>query len=184
LPECAILGGTVPSATIPNPRIRVPGTPSGFDEFYAEHFTDLAVQLYAYLGDLTTAETLTHEAFCRAALRWDRIRRGDALGTWVRRTAWALASRRRHQLRARGALRRAGGGTRAPEPGQVGYLHALSGMPARPRRVFVLYHLATLPLADIADQEGVRLATVRAALQRAQQQFARAGTAQPPPADG
>lgn len=154
----------------------MPGSPSTFDEFYAEHFTDLAVQLYAYLGDLSTAETLTHEAFSRALARWRAINRVDQPTTWVRRTAWALASRWRSSA---AGTTTATSDTRAPSPEQAAYLLTLAGMPARPRRVFVLYHLAALPLADIADQERLRLAKVRAALQQAQSHFAATAIKEP-----
>ncbi len=145
----------------------MPSHPSAFDDFYAEHYAPLAVQLYAYAGDLPTAEAVAHEACCRALARWSRL---EDPGAWTRRTAWGLVRSGPRRALARRAHAVAGT-PRVPSPAQSAYLQALASMRPRPRRVFVLYHLAALPLADIADQEGIRLTRVRKALARAQARF-------------
>ena len=152
-----------------------PGTPTTFESFYSEHYAPLAVQLYAYTGDLPRAQALTQEAFCRALADWSRITRYDEPGAWVRRAAWSLATSRWRRLTE--PLRR----RPAPPPGaapaapiqpsaeQAELLAALKTLPARVRRVFLLRYLAGRTSAEISEQEHVKLRKVTAAVDRAQQ---------------
>ncbi|WP_433292434.1 RNA polymerase sigma factor [Actinoplanes sp. CA-030573] len=147
-----------------------PGRPSDldFDGFYAAHFRSLTVQLYAYTGDLPTAQDAVQEAFLRALARWPRLAgAGDPLA-WVRRVAWNLAIS--HWRRARTAalfLRRYRvEHVPAPEPDRVAVVGALATLPDRHRRVVVLHYLADLPVRDIAEQIGVPEGTVKVWLHR------------------
>jgi DNA-directed RNA polymerase specialized sigma24 family protein len=54
-----------PSVTARSPA----GAGASFEELYTAHFTDLAVQLYAYFGDRQEAQDVVQEAFCRALAR-------------------------------------------------------------------------------------------------------------------
>src|SRR5262245_30245603 len=56
-----------------------------FAEFYAATFHGLGRQLYAYSGDLATAQDVVQEAFCRALPRWTTIRTYDDPAAWVRK---------------------------------------------------------------------------------------------------
>lgn len=69
-----------------------PPSTDDFSELYRVHGGRLVVQLYAYTRDLSLAEDLVHEAFCRALDRWARVRRYDDPVGWVRRVAWNLAA--------------------------------------------------------------------------------------------
>jgi hypothetical protein len=61
-----------------------------FGELYRAHGARLVVQLYAYTQDLSLAEDLVHEAFCRALDRWSLVSRYEDPVGWVRALA-ALA---------------------------------------------------------------------------------------------
>src|SRR5215216_1703508 len=74
-----------------------------FDDFYAAHYADLTVQLYAYFGDRQEAQDVVQEAFCRALAGWNTVAGYDDPVAWVRRVAWNLAVSR--WRRARTALR-------------------------------------------------------------------------------
>lgn len=68
------------------------GRPDGreavdFDGLYHAHFRSLTLQLAAYCGDLSQAQDLVQEAFCRAFARWSRVSRYDDPVAWVRRVA-------------------------------------------------------------------------------------------------
>src|SRR3989440_10357769 len=65
-----------------------------FSEFYAAHFHSLTVQLFAHTGDLSEAQDVVQEAFCRALARWSRLVSYDDPIAWVRRGAWKLATPR------------------------------------------------------------------------------------------
>jgi RNA polymerase sigma-70 factor, ECF subfamily len=140
----------------------------GFAECYAASFRGLAVQLYVYTGDLDAAHDLVQEAFCRALARWSTLARYDDPVAWVRRVAFNLAKSR--WQRARTALKylrqqrveHVGG----PNPDRVAVVAALAKLPAGQRRAVVLHYLADLSVAEIAEQEGVAVGTVKSWLHR------------------
>ncbi len=139
-----------------------------FAEFYAARFRGLTVALYAYTGDLAAAQDYVQEAFCRAYPRWDRLSAYDDPGAWVRRVAWNLAVSRWRRVRrdiaaARGYRQPV---VEGPTPDRVALVAALATLPPRQRRAVVLFHLADLPVAEIAAQEGVAEGTVRVWLHR------------------
>ncbi len=139
-----------------------------FAEFYAALRPPLVAQIYAYTGDLAGAQDLAQEAFCRAYLRWSKVGRYDDPAGWVRRIAWNLVKSRWRRLRTAQAFlrRQREQHTEGPNPDRVALVTALATLPAHHRRAVVLYHLADLPVAEIAAQEGVAEATVRVWLHR------------------
>jgi RNA polymerase sigma-70 factor (ECF subfamily) len=146
-----------------------------FDELYAAHYGDLTVQVFAYFGDRQDAQDVVQEAFCRALARWKRISAYDDPVAWVRRVAWNLATsgwrRRRtalHFLRRQAAPAAAAG----PSPDRVDLIAALATLPAAHRRATVLHYLADLPIAEIAEREGVAEATVKSWLHRGRRTLA------------
>ncbi|GAA4459494.1 SigE family RNA polymerase sigma factor [Phytohabitans houttuyneae] len=145
-----------------------PGAADGFAELYAAHVHSLTVQLFAYTGDLAVAEDLVHEAFCRALSRWSRVRVHDNPVAWVRLVAWNLARNRWRRLRvAADFLRRQRvQAVEGPGPDRVALAAALAQLPPRQRRAVILYYLADLPIAEIAQQENVAPGTVKSWLHR------------------
>lgn len=157
---------TTPAATdLP---VAGPDQPPAFEELYAAHFSDLAVQLYAYFGDRQEALDVVQEAFCRALARWLKISRYDDPVAWVRRVAWNLATSR--WRRARTALRvlrrERVAHAEGPNPDRVALVAALATLPRTHRRALVLHYLADLPVDEIADREGVAPGTVKSWLHR------------------
>ena len=142
---------------------------TGFEEFYAATFDSLTLQLCAYTGDLAFAQDLVQEAFCRALPRWQTIAMYDNPTAWVRRVAWNLANNRfRQARRALAAVARMRPATvDAPTADRVDLVRALAKVPARSRRVFILYHIADMSIADIAVQEQAAENTVKSWLRRA-----------------
>ncbi|MFG1867874.1 RNA polymerase sigma factor [Micromonospora arborensis] len=147
---------------------RVVPPPLDFTDFYQAHFHRIAVQLYAYLGDHAEAQDLTQEAFCRVLERWDRISCYDDPSGWVRRVAWNLATSRLRRVRTavNHLARQRAEHVPGPEPDRVALIRALTTLPTVQRRAVVLYHLAHLSVAEIADQLGVPEGTVRSWLSR------------------
>src|SRR5256885_14407346 len=95
--------GAVPPA--PEPPLDSP-RPDDFSEFYAAHFHSLTVQLFAHTGDLSEAQDVVQEAFCRALARWSRLVTYDDPVAWVRRVAWNLATSRWRRVRTAVAFTR------------------------------------------------------------------------------
>ncbi|MFE9192688.1 SigE family RNA polymerase sigma factor [Micromonospora sp. NPDC007208] len=141
-----------------------------FDDFYHAHFRNVTTQLGAYTGDLSQAQDLAQEAFCRALARWDRLARYDDPVAWVRQVAWNLARSRWRRLRtARNHLlrqRRTEATMAGPTPDRVAIDTALAQLPANHRRAVILHYLADLPVNEIASQEGVAEGTVKSWLHR------------------
>lgn len=143
--------------------------PGEFEELYVAHFHGLALQLYAYTGDLAEAQDLVQEAFCRALSRWRALSGYDDPVAWIRRVAWNLAkSRWRRRKVATAFLRRQREQqVEGPGPDRVALVRALATLPAQQRRVFVLKYLADMSVLDIAAQEGMPEGTVKSTLHRA-----------------
>lgn len=144
--------------------------PPTFDEVYAAHYADLTVQLYAYFGDRQEAQDVVQEAFVRALARWRTVSEYDDPVAWVRRVAWNLAVSR--WRRARTALnfvrRQRHDETQmdGPNPERVALVRALGTLPDSMRRAMVLRYMADLPVAEIAEREGVPEGTVKSWLHR------------------
>jgi RNA polymerase sigma-70 factor, ECF subfamily len=139
-----------------------------FDTFYAAHFSSLTIQLYAYTGDLPTAQDVVQEAFCRALAQWKRTSRMDDPLAWVRRVAWNLATSQWRRARTAALFVRKHRMEHVPAPGpdRVALTAALATLPAQHRRVVVLHYLADQSVRDIAEQVGVPEGTVKAWLHR------------------
>jgi RNA polymerase sigma-70 factor (ECF subfamily) len=140
-----------------------------FDDFYAAHYADLTVQVYAYFGDRQEAQDVVQEAFCRALARWRQVSGYDDPAAWVRRVAWNLATSRWRRIRVMRAFHSRQRGepvVEGPEPDRVALIEALASLPTAHRRAMVLRYLADLPVAEIADREGVAEGTVRSWLHR------------------
>ncbi|MEV6928672.1 SigE family RNA polymerase sigma factor [Dactylosporangium sp. NPDC051485] len=139
-----------------------------FDEFYAVHFQQLTVQLFAYTGDMAAAQDVVQEAFCRALARWKRVADMDDPAAWVRRVAWNLATSRWRRARTAMAFarRHREEHVAAPSPDRVALAQALATLPEQQRRAVILHYLADLPISDIARQEGVAEGTVKSWLHR------------------
>ncbi len=140
-----------------------------FDDFYAAHYADVVVQIYAYFGDRQEAQDVVQEAFCRALARWARLAAYDDPVAWVRRVAWNLATS--HWRRTRTTLRflrhqREESVVEGPDPDRIALLSALATLPPVQRRAMVLRYLVDMPIGEIAAREGVAEATVRSWLHR------------------
>lgn len=162
------LGEPPPERTAVRPERRERAEGIDFDGFYHAHHRSLTLQLAAYCGDLSQAQDLVQEAFCRAFARWSRVSRYDDPLAWVRRVAWNLATSRWRRLRTAQSWLRRQREEHVPGPGpdRVVLSHALARLPASHRRAVVLHYLADLSVNQIAEQEGVPEGTVKSWLHR------------------
>lgn len=135
---------------------------------YRVHGGRLVVQLYAYTRDLSLAEDLVHEAFCRALDRWTAVRRYDDPVGWVRRVAWNLATSnwrrtRRDRDRARDVTTEPVPG---PTPDRIVLIQALATLPLPLRRAVIMYYLGDMSVAEIAALEGTTANAIKQRLHR------------------
>jgi RNA polymerase sigma-70 factor (ECF subfamily) len=139
-----------------------------FDAFYANNIGQITAQIRAYTGDHAEAEDLVAEAFTRALTRWKTLSTYENPAAWVRRVAWNLAtSRLRRGTFARRFLRRQRvSDVEGPQPDRIDLERALAALGERHRKAIILYYIADMTAAEIADQERVAESTVRTWLAR------------------
>lgn len=144
--------------------------PRDFAEFYAATFHSLTAQVYLHTGDLTEAQDVTQEAYCRALIRWRDVSAYDDPAAWVRRVAWNLATSRWRRMR-RGMellmLHRVEIAEPGPTPDRVALTRALSLLPERQRQAVILFYLEDLTVGEIAVLTGAAEGTVKSWLHRA-----------------
>jgi RNA polymerase sigma-70 factor, ECF subfamily len=144
------------------------GVAGRFEDFYAANFHDLAVQLTPYVGDLSEAQDVVQEAFCRAWPRWDKLSGYDDPAGWVRRVAWNIATSRWRRMRTAlsFARRQRLETVREPSSDRVALDRALAGLPPKHRRAVILHYLVGLTVAEIAADCDVSVGTVKSWLHR------------------
>lgn len=142
----------------------------GLRELYAASYRRLVGQIAAIVGDTGEAEDLVQEAFARAVGQWSRLERYDNPEAWLRTVALNLArSRWRRGKRAAAAivrLRASQQPSPEPSPDHVALVTAMAKLPPSQREALVLFHVADLPVEQIAREMGVPAGTVKARLSR------------------
>jgi RNA polymerase sigma-70 factor (ECF subfamily) len=140
-----------------------------FDDFYAANFRSVAVQLYAYFGDMGDAHDVTQEAFCRAWQRWSTVRGYGNPVAWVRTVAWRLAISRWRRVKT--AMRHLASQREEHEAAvdglRVDLVRALRTLPDNQRRAVVQHYLGGMSVAEIAADSGAAEGTVKSWLSRA-----------------
>jgi RNA polymerase sigma-70 factor (ECF subfamily) len=141
----------------------------GFDAFYRGTAQRLARYAYGLTGDATEAQDLTQEAYARAWQRWGRVRTYDEPEAWLRMVVTRLATDRWRRLVVRGAFSRMQPPAEpVPPPSEntVILVRALRTLPLVQRRALVLHYLLDRSVADIADETGTNVNTVKSWLSR------------------
>ncbi|WP_203688408.1 SigE family RNA polymerase sigma factor [Catellatospora coxensis] len=146
-----------------------------FDAFYAATSWRVLGQLWTMTGSRAEAEDAVAEAYARAWQRWRQVRDCDSPEAWVRRTASRIAisawrkavNRLRAHHRATPEQDLAGLG-----PDHVALVHALRQISADQRRAIVLHHLVGLSVAEVAEETGAPVGTVKARLLRGRRALA------------
>lgn len=138
-----------------------------FAEFYHARFGHLVAQLFAVTGDLSEAQDCAQEAFVRAWPRWSKICQYDNPSAWLYRVGYRIAvSRWRRLKRVIGDHHHDPPDNVEPGPESVALVTALRQLPEAQRRALVLHHMVGRTVAQISEDEGVALGTVKARLSR------------------
>ncbi|TDD66219.1 SigE family RNA polymerase sigma factor [Jiangella aurantiaca] len=133
-----------------------------FDAFYDATSRRVLHQLYALTGDLERAGDCTQEAYARAWRHWSTVSAATSPETWVRGTAWRLASGR-WRGRSRGGPKPPA----SPGTGSADLVAALRRLPEKQRYAIVVRHLAGAAVREIAAETGTSIATVENRLAKA-----------------
>jgi RNA polymerase sigma-70 factor (ECF subfamily) len=142
-----------------------------FEAFYAANAGPLVGRLYLVAGSMDEARDCVQEAFARAWVRWDTLRRHDSNpAAWVHTVAYriVISGWRRRQAQRR-ALHRHGlpDPVPAPSPDAVAVAEALSRLPAGQRAVIVLHYYEDLSVEQIANALKLSPSGVKSRLMRA-----------------
>jgi RNA polymerase sigma-70 factor (ECF subfamily) len=121
------------------------------------------------LRDPADAEDAVQDALVRAWQRWDQLREPSHARAWFSRI---LVNVCRDRLRARGHQVRWIGDEQAPDATSAtaerdALARAMEGMNADQRIALVLRYYLDLPVAEIAERTGTRVATVRSRIRLA-----------------
>lgn len=145
-----------------------------FEEFFRVARDPLFRMAYLLSGDPHRAEDLVQQTFERTWRSWRSARQGDPL-VWSRRVlanlridAWRRT--RREVLTETDADGATEGGERAVD-GRDAVVRALLTLPVRQRRIVVLRHLLELSEAEVAEELGVSVGTVKSTASRAMAQL-------------
>lgn len=146
-----------------------------FDTFYTDEFPAMVSLARAICGDFALAEDLAQEAMTKAHRDWDRVRRYDKPGAWVRRVTINLAiSRRRrvlHELKLMARIGRQPAMQETPEH-DADLWEAVAKLPPRQRAAIAMFYLQDLSTASIAETLGCSVSTATSHLSQARRTLA------------
>lgn len=142
------------------------------EALYARHVPTVTRIAYLLTGDAQRAQDIAHDAFIKASSKVLRLRRPDAFGAYLTRTAVNLCKRygerraieRRH-LEREAALAR-DTTTEVDVESRDEVLRLLDALPPRQRAALVLKFYADLPESEIAEVLGCAPGTVKSLVSR------------------
>ena len=142
-----------------------------FEAFFVAQYDSIAQSVAFVCGDAQRADDATQEAFIRAYARWNKIRRYDNVGAWVRRIA-INASRDAHRADTRRSRREERAAPPAPTPAFATddddtALRLLENLPDRQRAIAALFYLDDLTVPEISEVLDIAEGTVRFHLSQA-----------------
>jgi RNA polymerase sigma-70 factor (ECF subfamily) len=146
---------------------------------YEVYYGRLVTQVFGLIGDLAEAEDAVQEAFARVLASPRSFLNADDTERWLRVVALNVARSRYRRRWVFDRLVRAGRVEVSPAaaPGlsgdRVALLAALRRLAPPTREAVVLYHLADLPVAEVAETLQVPVGTVKARLARGRAALAR-----------
>jgi RNA polymerase sigma-70 factor (ECF subfamily) len=148
-----------------------------FDDFYLATRGQTLRQLTAMTADRELAADVVQDAYERAWRSWRRVSRLQQPQAWVRNVAWhaAVSQYRRRAVAARFLpilARQATDGPQAPTDERLDVEAALRRIGAERRRALVLHDLCGLSVAEVAEETGVAVGTVKSRLSRARAELA------------
>ncbi len=146
-------------------------------EVYRTYYRRLVAAIYAATGDYAGAQDAVQEAFAGALDRPQRFLAAADRHAWLRVVALNVARQRLRRQRIFDRLVRLGRVSRDPGavPGLTGERvdleRALRRLAPPTREVIVLHHLLDLPVAQVAEELGVPVGTVKARIARGRAQL-------------
>ncbi len=141
-----------------------------FERFFLAHYDSIAQSVAFVCGDVERANDATQEAFIKAYARWNKVRRYDNAGAWVRRIAINASrdTRRSDTRRLRREERAAPvGEDDGAADDHASVLELLEYLPGRQRAIAALFYLDDMSTGEIAAVLNIAEGTVRFHLSQA-----------------
>jgi len=136
-----------------------------FETFCRSEYDVVFRACLAFSGSREIAMDASQEAFARAFARWRRLSRHRWAGGWVMTTALNLC---RRALKPPRTIAGAGAPMTVADPDlAIDVVEALRTLPARQRQAVLLYYLADLPVAAVAELMNASEGSVKTHLSRA-----------------
>ena len=138
--------------------------PLRFEDFCRFEYQTVYRACFAFCGSRELALDATQEAFSRAFARWRRLSKEQWAGGWVMTTALNVVRRgmRRHPPTP------LSNSIVMDDPDlRLDILEALRSLPLRQRQAVILFYLADLPVAAVAELMNASEGSVKAHLSRA-----------------
>jgi len=149
-----------------------------FEQFYLANYGRTVAMAAAVLGNRHEAEDVAQEAFTRALARWSRVRKYELPEAWVRKVALRLSIDAGRRVRRTIGVAVKMAAQRHPAQSETADSlpftalgDALKRLPLQQRQVVALYYLADMSVAEIAQETGVAVGTVKARLATARQRI-------------
>lgn len=147
------------------------GTPAQLRVDFGAHleanYQRLVAQLYAITLDPAEAHDVVQDAYSRAWRNWATISRQPDPTGWIRRVAVRSTVRSWRRVLNKVGIGRAKPVGEGVDPRTSALLAALGRLSAPERRCVVLFHMAGVPIGEIAAVERVSVGTMQARLARA-----------------
>jgi RNA polymerase sigma-70 factor, ECF subfamily len=137
-----------------------------FDAFFRTSKKPLVAMAFLLIGNLSTAQDLTQEAFLRTWAHWWRVRTYDDPQAWTRRVLYNLIVSQARRDRTRRAVVDRPRSVPPPDATHLALAAALRSLPENQMRAIVLHDGAGVPVSEVAAEMNVPEGTVKAWLSR------------------
>jgi RNA polymerase sigma-70 factor, ECF subfamily len=140
-----------------------------FDGFYRGTVQRAVRYAYGLTADAAEAQDIVQEAYARAWQRWRRVSGYTDAEGWLRLVVTRLATDRWRRLgvrRAAAARHRPPPPVEPPSENVVLLVSALRTLPVAHRRALALHYLLDRSVAEIAEETGASIGTVKSWLSR------------------
>ncbi len=142
-----------------------------FEDFYRAEYERAFRAAYLFSGDREMAFDATQEAFMDAFAKWKSLSKEPWAAAWVMTAAMNRCRgswrRIRREMQLLAAMEGVASTTQSLDTDHVDLVSALRQLPPRQRQATVLYYVADLPVAVVADRLGVSEGTIKAHLSQA-----------------
>jgi len=150
----------------------VDGLSEDYERLFHEQYSRILRTVFLVCHDHDRAEDIAQDAFVQLWRHWEKVRRLDRPGAWVRRVAIRLAVRSLRREDARRTAERQSAPPWVENPTDREILEAVRSLPPRQRAAVVLHYFEDLTTPEIGQLLGCSAATARVHIHRGRRHLA------------